>query len=74
MTDPLRWTNQEVLDQMDAFKGGKSPLNKARQVFSSACAQIEQAGAQRTPLNPIQMRRMEFAAVLKIIAAYNGSA
>lgn len=50
-----------------------SPLNKARKEFSHGAARIEQAGQQRTPLSPVEMRRMEFEVVEKIIAAYNGA-
>ena len=48
-----------------------SPWNKARQVFSSESARIEQAAAQRTPLTPVEMRRMEFEAVQKIRRAFD---
>lgn len=44
----------------------EGPLNRARRVFSSWRAKIEQASAQRRPLSPIDMRRMEFEAVRKI--------
>lgn len=46
----------------------RTPLDQVRAVFSSACGRIEQAGMQRTPLNPIDMRGMELDAVEKIIA------
>lgn len=49
--------------------GVDSPANRARREFSSACARIEQASAQREPLNPVAMRRMEFEAVEKIATA-----
>jgi hypothetical protein len=58
-------TDAEVMELLR----GDSALNKARRVFSSACARIEQAGNQRTPLDPIEMRRMEFEAVQQIAAA-----
>jgi hypothetical protein len=45
---------------------GTSKLNRARQVFSSQYATIEQAGLQRRPPGPVEVRRMEFEAVLKI--------
>ena len=59
-----RRTDEEVM----ALLRSASPLNKARMVFSSASASIEQAGQQREPLSPIEMRRMEFEAVEKIIS------
>lgn len=43
-----------------------TPLNKARQVFSSYSAMIENATQQRVPIDPIEIRRLEFEAVLKI--------
>lgn len=71
--NPMKWTDQQVLDAMDYLKPTDKALNRARQVFSSASAQIEHKSQQRGALSPIQMRRMEFDAVLKIIAAYNGT-
>lgn len=61
----MRRTDAEVMELLR----GDSALNKARQVFGSASAQIEQAGQQRHSLPPIEMRRMEFEAVEKIAAA-----
>jgi hypothetical protein len=57
-----RRTDAEVM----ALLRSDSPLNKARMVFSSASASIEQAGQQRDPLPPVEMRRLEFEAVEKI--------
>jgi len=45
----------------------KGPLNKAREKFASASARIEQAGQQKTPLGPFDLRRMEFEAVHEIV-------
>lgn len=45
---------------------GNSTLNKARQVFSSYSAMIEQSLEQSKPIGPIQIRRLEFEAVQKI--------
>ena len=45
---------------------GDSALNKARQVFSSYSAMIENGMQQRVSLCPIEVRRLEFEAVLKI--------
>lgn len=49
------------------------PLNKARKEFSHGSARIEQAQQQRVGLSPVELRRMEFEVVEKIIAAYNGA-
>jgi hypothetical protein len=53
-------------DEVMAALRGDTPLNRARQVFSSACGWIDQAEQQRTPLSPIALRRMEFEAVRAI--------
>lgn len=53
-------------DEVMALLRSADPLNKARMVFSSWSAKIEQAGQQREPLTPIEMRRLEFEAVEKI--------
>ena len=58
------WTDEQVV----AALRDDTPLNKARQKFSSWSAKIEQAGQQRRPLGPIEMRRMEFEAVQAIAA------
>ena len=50
---------------MELLKGD-SPLNKARQVFSSYSAMIENDQHQRKPMGPIEIRRLEFEAVQKI--------
>ena len=57
-------TDDEVMAELKS----DSKINRARREFSSACGRIEQAGQQRTPLGPIHMRRMEFEAVMKIVA------
>jgi hypothetical protein len=59
-------TDEEVMLELRS----DSSLNKARREFSSARSCIEQAGQQRKGLNPVDMRRMEFEAVRKIIDAY----
>jgi hypothetical protein len=46
-----------------------TPLNKARAVFSSETAGIEQAYLQRHRPGPIEARRMEFESTIKIAAA-----
>jgi hypothetical protein len=61
-----RRTDAEVMNLLR----GDSALNKARAAFSGACGEIDQAGHQRTPLSPIEMRRMEFEAVERIVAAF----
>ena len=52
----------EVIAELDSG----SKFNQARQKFSDASARIEQASMQRSPLLPIQARRMEFEAVREI--------
>jgi len=64
----MKRTDDEVMDLLR----NDTPLNRARREFSSASGRIEQAGLQRTPLSPIDIRRMEFEAVEKIVAAYLG--
>jgi hypothetical protein len=58
-------TDQEILAEMQA----DTPLNRARRIFSGACGRIEQAGLQRRPASPIEIRRMEFEAVRQIAEA-----
>jgi len=58
-------TDEEVIAELRS----DSSLNKARLQFSSWSARIEQAGAQRKPLGPIEWRRMEFQAVKAIMEA-----
>jgi hypothetical protein len=55
-------TDTEVLEMMKS----DTPLAKARTIFSSECARIEQACSQRSPLSIFDLRRMEFEAVSKI--------
>lgn len=57
-------------DVMDELRSD-SLLNKVRAVFSSQAAKIEQASMQRRPLGIIEMRQMEFEAVIKIAKAMN---
>lgn len=59
-------SNDEVMKLMM----GKSLFNEARQQFSFAAAALEQADQQRTPMSPIDRRRMEFEAVEKILAVF----
>lgn len=58
-------TDDEVLKALTA----DTPLNRARREFSSACGRIEQAQLQRKPPSPIEVRRMEFEAVERILKA-----
>lgn len=58
-------TDKEVMEALRA----DTLLNKARAVFSSESAKIEQAGMQRLSAGPIEIRRMEFEAVRKIASA-----
>lgn len=48
---------------------GTTLWNEARAVFSSECARIEQAEAQRRKPGIFDIRRMEFEAVQKIASA-----
>ena len=54
-----RMTDDEVMAELRS----DSVLNKARSAFSGWSGKIEQAMAQRRPISPIEMRRMEFEAV-----------
>ena len=58
-------------EEVMALLGSGVPLDKARQLFSSWSARIETLSVQRTPLSPIDMRRMEFEAVEAIAKALN---
>ena len=60
-----KMTTEEVMSELRS----DSPLNRARQKFSSAAARIEQEGAQRRPASPIEVRAMEFQAVREIVEA-----
>lgn len=61
-------TDREVLKVLQSG----TPLARAWKKFSSHAAKIEQAGMQRTPPTPIEVRRMELTATEEILAAYNG--
>jgi hypothetical protein len=63
--DDKRMTDTEVMSALRQ----DTPLNRARQVFYSECARIEQADAQAKPVSAIGRRRMEFEAVRKIAHA-----
>lgn len=58
----MQRNDDEVLELLR----GNSALNKARQVFSSYSAMIEQSLEQSKPIGPIEIRRLEFEAVQKI--------
>ena len=58
-------TDEEVMAELKT----DSPLNRARAEFSFGAARIEQAGMQHKPPSPIDVRRMEFEAVRKILMA-----
>jgi hypothetical protein len=66
MTMGADMTDDEVIQELKS----DSRWNAARRQFSFASARIEQASQQREPLSPIAMRRMEFEAVLEIVAAF----
>jgi hypothetical protein len=59
------WTPVEILDEM---KSG-SQLGRARSAFYSAVGLQEQELQQRKPPGPIELRRMEFQAVIEIAKA-----
>lgn len=48
-------------------------LNRARRAYSASIAQLEQAMMQRRRPGPIEMRRMEFEAVKKIVEAFEAT-
>jgi hypothetical protein len=58
-------TDDEVMRELRS----ESSLNKARRLFSNWSGRIEQVQAQRRPISPIEMRRMEFQAVREIAEA-----
>lgn len=57
-------TPADVVDELKS----ESLLNQARRIFSFSSAAIEQAGQQRRAPGPIEIREMEFDAVVKIAA------
>lgn len=61
----MRMTNEEIMDALRS----DMPLNRARAVFSSEAARMEQANLQQDRLGPIEARGMEFEAVRKIAKA-----
>lgn len=62
----LRMTDEAVVGEIK----GTSTLNNARREFSHWSAKIEQAGQQqRKPLTSIELRRLEFEAVVAIALA-----
>lgn len=60
----MRLNDNEVMELLR----GDSTLNKARQVFSSYSAMIEQSRE-----GPIEIRRLEFEAVQKIKDIFDGT-
>lgn len=65
-----RMTDQQVLDELRSY----SLLNRVRRLMTSSAAGIEQALAQRRPVSPVEVRRMEFDAARKLIALVRGCA
>jgi hypothetical protein len=63
MTTIKDWTVKEVVDEMNS----ETTLNNVRRLFAFGSAKIENANAQKTPLNIIEMRKMEFEIAQKII-------
>ena len=62
-------TDEEVMQKLKS----DTPLNRARAIFSAECAKIEQASQQRQIPSAIEIRRMEFLAVKKIVNAMYGT-
>lgn len=65
MTTIPHLTDGEVL----AILPADTPLARARRVFYSEMAKIEQAEAQRTPPTVFELRRMEIEATKRILVA-----
>jgi hypothetical protein len=61
--DPKAWSDSKVVKEMQR----DTRINRVRKMFSGWSAKIEQAGQQRTPLSPIERRRMEFLAAKELI-------
>lgn len=61
----MKMTDAQVM----AALRSDTPLNRARLAFSSASATISQESMQRRPAGPIEIRRMEFEAVIAIAKA-----
>lgn len=57
---------QQVVAEMTS----DSQLSQARKIFSSAWAEITDGMAQRRPLSIIEVRNIEFDAVIKIAALF----
>ena len=62
-------TDAEVMAELRS----DSRLNRVRAAFSGASAEIEQACMQRRKPGPIELRRMEFEAAERLIAAAEGA-
>lgn len=65
MSETRRMTDDEIV----AIVLSDGHLNAARSEFTRACAEIEQALAQREQPSPIEIRRMEIRAVFRMAAA-----
>jgi hypothetical protein len=63
--NPWQMTDAEVL----ATLRSNGPFGKALRTFSDACGESEQAAMQRKPPTPLEARRMQIAATLRIIKA-----
>jgi hypothetical protein len=59
-------TRRTDIEVLELLCDEDAALNKARHIFSSEFAKIEQAAQQSRSLSPIEMRRIEFEAVEKI--------
>lgn len=59
-----RLTDEQVMVLLKS----DAPINRARGEFAAACGIIDQAGYRPGGLPPIEMRRLEFEAIMKIVA------
>ncbi len=66
----LQMTDAQVV----AFMTADLPMPRARQAFMMWCARIEQAQQQREKPTAIELRRMEFNAVVDILRAHGKGA
>lgn len=57
-------------DELLFLLRSEAPMEKARRKFTSWCGRIEQAGQQRKPLSPVELRKMEFMAITNIAATF----
>lgn len=58
-------TDEELMDHLK----NDTALNKVRTVLSGVIGAADQAGQQRRPQTPVEVRKQEFAGVEKILDA-----